>query len=84
LFTEENLILNIVLDLNVGVEHMREPMTEGLKTIQATISDTLQALQDEEAPVAAEPGPTCQAPRRTWWVALQLSVARVGALLWRV
>ena len=57
LFTEQALIMSIVLDLGIGIEHMRDPMIDGLTTIRDTLDETLKALR-ETAPVAAEPEPT--------------------------
>jgi hypothetical protein len=75
LFTEQALLMSVVLDLGISVDHMRDPMVDGLQTIQEAIAETLQALQGAEhlstmvdkhavaAPVAAEPGPTNGAGR---------------------
>jgi hypothetical protein len=76
LFTEENLIISIVLDLDIGLEHMRDPMVDGLTTIQEAIAETLQALQGA-APVAAEPGPTNGTGRSGLRTALADAMGRV-------
>jgi hypothetical protein len=85
LMTEQSLIISVVVDLGVSVEHMRDPMVDGLQTIQEAIDETLQALQGAEhwstmvdkhavaAPVAAEPGPTNGASRS----ALRAALGRV-------
>jgi hypothetical protein len=76
LFTEQSLIMSVVLDIGVSVEHMRDPMIDGLQTIQEAIAETLQALQ-EAAPVAAEPGPTNGAGRSALRTALADAMGRV-------
>jgi hypothetical protein len=79
LFTEESLIISVVLDLGLGVEHLREPLLDGLTSIEAAIQETREALQAPQ--VEAEPGPTNGAVRSGLRTAMADAMGRVlGAM----